>query len=107
MFKNILVGVDSHGGGADAIALSKKLLDGGGHLTLAHVYSAEALSWLGSPTEQQLEWVAELLEQARKDAGVQAVLRSHESPSVGRGLHGSVRRPTPTCWSWAHLAAAC
>ncbi|MGZ4234407.1 MAG: universal stress protein [Solirubrobacteraceae bacterium] len=87
MFKDILVGVDRHAGGRDAIALSKKLLDGGGHLTLAHVYSAEALSWLGSPTEQQLERVAELLEQARKEAGVQAVLRSHESPSVGRGLH--------------------
>ena len=87
MFKNILVGLDRHGGGRDAIALSKKLLAGGGQLTLAHVYCAEALTWLGSPTEQQLERVAELLEQARKEAGVQAVLRSHESPSVGRGLH--------------------
>ena len=87
MFKNILVGVDRDGGGRDAIALSEGLLEGGGQLTLAHVYGAEALTWLGSPTEQQLERVAELLEKTRTEAGVQAALRSHESPSVGRGLH--------------------
>ena len=90
MFKNVLVGVDRHGGGRDAIALSRKLLDGGGQLTLAHVDSGEPQTWLGSSPEQELQRharIAELLEGASKEASVQAALRWHESPSVGRGLH--------------------
>jgi nucleotide-binding universal stress UspA family protein len=90
MFKNILVGVDRHDRGRDAIALSKTLLDAGGQLTLAHVYSGEPHTWLGSPPEHDLDGrarIAELLETASKEASVHAALRWHESPSVGRGLH--------------------
>ena len=37
MFRQIVVGVDEHEGGRDAIALAKNLLARGGELTLAHV----------------------------------------------------------------------
>ena len=36
MFKRIVVGVDEHEGGRDAIALAKNLLASDGELTLAH-----------------------------------------------------------------------
>jgi nucleotide-binding universal stress UspA family protein len=90
VFKNILVGVDRHQGGRDAVALSKQLLDKGGELTLAHIFSGEPHTWRGSPTEHDLakrERIAELLETASKEAGVQAAARWRESSSVGRGLH--------------------
>ncbi len=90
MFQNIVVGVDRHQGGRDAVALAKQLLDEGGELTLAHIASGDARTWRGSPTEDDLakrERVAELLETVSKEAGVQAALRWRESSSVGRGLH--------------------
>ena len=90
MFKNILVGVDRHQGGRDAVALAKRLVDEGGELTLAHIFSGEPHTSLGSPTEHDLatrERIAELLETVREEAGVRAALRWHESSSVGRGLH--------------------
>lgn len=90
MLRNILVGVDGHAGGRDAIALAKKLLQGGGELTLAHVYSDHPYRWRGSPPERDVrkpEQISELLETAGKEADVHAALRWRESPSVGRGLH--------------------
>ena len=90
MFKNVVVGVDPHGGGRDAITLSKQLLADGGELTLAHVCPGDAHIWRGSTTDYNLgerERALELLESARKAAGVEAPLRWRESPSVGRGLH--------------------
>jgi len=45
VFKNILVGVDRHQGGRDAVALAKRLLDEGGELTLAHIFSREPHTW--------------------------------------------------------------
>jgi nucleotide-binding universal stress UspA family protein len=90
VFKNILVGVDRHEGGRDAVALSKQLLEEGGELTLAHIFSGEPHTWRGSPTEHNLATraaVAEFLRTVSNDAGVQAALRWRESSSVGRGLH--------------------
>ena len=90
MFNNILVGVDRHHGGRDAVVLAKQLLDEGGELTLAHVLSGAAYTSTGSPTEYDLakrERAAELLEAASKEARVDANLRWRESSSVGRGLH--------------------
>ena len=90
MFENVIVGVDRHGGGRDAIALAKQLRDEAGCLTLAHVYSDHGHAWGGSPPEHDLDKrakIAELLETAGKEAGVVAAMRWRESPSVGRGLH--------------------
>ena len=42
MFRNVIVGVDHHDGGRDAVALAIHLLGRGGHLTLAHVYERGA-----------------------------------------------------------------
>jgi len=75
MFKNVLVGVGGAGGGRDAITLAKELREVGGHLTLAHVYFGDPHTRRGSPTEHDLAKrasVAELLETASKNAGVQA-----------------------------------
>jgi nucleotide-binding universal stress UspA family protein len=90
MFKKVLVGVDRYGGGRDAIALAKQLLDERGELTLAHLYSGDARIRRGHPTEHDLDKradIAELLETASKDADVRADLCWRESSSVGRGLH--------------------
>jgi nucleotide-binding universal stress UspA family protein len=90
VFKNILVGVDRHQGGRDAVALAKQLLEEGGGLTVAHVFSGGPHASRGSPTEHDLavrERITELLETVSEETGVQAALRARESSSVGRGLH--------------------
>jgi nucleotide-binding universal stress UspA family protein len=90
VFNNILVGVDRQSGGRDAIALAKHLLHEEGTLTLAHVYYENLPAWLASSPESdeaKRARIAELLETASKEAGVNAALRWRESPSVGRGLH--------------------
>ena len=90
MFKNVLVGVDGHGGGRDALSLSTKLLAADGELTLAHVYSGDPRLRRRLRAEHDLagrEHALELLEQACAAAGVEANLRTDESSSVGRGLH--------------------
>src|SRR5579859_2464155 len=90
MFKHVIVGVDGHEGGRDAIALAKRLCAKGGELTLSYIYHGDAHIWRGSspPYEaSEEERTRELLEQARADAGLEARLRSFGSPSVGRGLH--------------------
>lgn len=78
MFRNLLVGVDEHQGGRDAIALATQLAAPGRVLTLAHVYAGEA---------HERERLHELLESVRAEAGVDAALRLRQSPYVGRGLH--------------------
>ena len=87
----MVVGVDRHAGGRDAIALAKELLEQGGQLTLAHVYSGDEHMWLASSTEHDVakrERIVELLGTASKEAGVQqAALRWREASSPGRGLH--------------------
>ena len=90
MFKNVLVGVDGHGGGRDALSLSTKLLAADGELTLAHVYSGDPRLRRRLRAERDpagREHALELLEHARAAADVEAHLRTDESSSVGRGLH--------------------
>ena len=90
MFTNILVGVDRHQRGRDAIALSSRLLAPGGELTLAHVFPGDARTGSHSPADRELaarERAVELLETARREADVRATLSWRESSSVGRGLH--------------------
>jgi len=90
MFRNVVVGVDDGEGGRDAIALARMLAGEGSELTLAHVYQGDSeVSRASTPAYEsaQHERVRELLEKASEEAGVQAKLRWHGSPSVGRGLH--------------------
>lgn len=90
MFKNVVVGVDRRSGGADAIALSQRLLASDGELTLAHVFPGEGQTWREEPSDAELrerEDVMEMLEAGRDAAGVDANLRWRESSSAGRGLH--------------------
>jgi len=90
MFSNVLVGVDSHSGGRDAIALAEVLLGKHGELTLANVYSGDARIWRGAETDHDTVWrehALELLERARAQAHVEAQLRCRNASSVGRGLH--------------------
>ena len=90
MFSQVLVGVDEHEGGRDAIALARNLLGSGGALTLAHVYAGDAYAYRGASAAYaagEQERARELLEAVREEAGVAAQLRWRRSPSVGRGLH--------------------
>ncbi|HEX8975468.1 MAG TPA: universal stress protein [Solirubrobacteraceae bacterium] len=90
MFKNVLVGVDAHEGGRDAVALGRRLLADGGELTLAYVYAGDARTWRGSNATYdavEAERARELLEQASREAGVQGTPRWIGAPSVGHGLH--------------------
>ena len=90
MFRQIVVGVDEHEGGRDAIAVAMKLLAPDGDLTLAHVYAGDPHLHRGaSPAydASERERAIELLEKTRQETGVDANLRWRGSPSVGRGLH--------------------
>jgi len=90
MFNKVLVGVDGHFGGRDAIALAKQLTADDGTLALAHVYPLR-----GDPLHrgyndyEAAEYVhaRDLLEAAREEAAVRAELRWSAWPSPGRGLH--------------------
>jgi nucleotide-binding universal stress UspA family protein len=90
MFDNVLVGVDEREGGRDAIALAKMLISEGGRLTFSYVYHGDPHRWHGSrpplePAEE--EHANRMLEKAREEAGVSALLRCQGASSVGRGLH--------------------
>lgn len=90
MFKHVIVGVDGQEGGRDAIALARILGAPNQALTLAYVYHGDPHVWRGSSPPYEAaeeERTRELLEQAREEAGVEAELRMHGSPSAGRGLH--------------------
>ena len=68
MFERIIVGVNEHGGGGNAIALARKLLARGGELTLAHVRAHDGHGYRGARAACEAsgwERAAELLEKAR------------------------------------------
>ena len=89
MFRNVLVGVDGHPGGRDAIALASELAAPDGVITLAHVYGEHRLSGRNG----SLAVIAErgqagaLLERERDSASVDAQLVATCAHRVGRGLH--------------------
>jgi nucleotide-binding universal stress UspA family protein len=90
MFERILVGVDGHEGGRDAIALAKQLVSESGRITLAHIYPGEPYVWRGGnpaywPLEE--EEVVAMLEAARSQANIDADFRYSPVPPVGRRLH--------------------
>ena len=90
MFKNVIVGIDGHQGGNDAVALARLLLGEGGRLTLAHVFPGESHPWRGSNASYALleeEDAKALLERTRDVEGVEADLRYAGDVSAGKGLH--------------------
>jgi nucleotide-binding universal stress UspA family protein len=90
MFKNVVVGVDEHHGGRDAITLASRLIEADGEVTLAYVYSGDAHLWRDSGAAYdgvERDRALELLANARDQAGINAHLRCAGAPSVGRGLH--------------------
>jgi nucleotide-binding universal stress UspA family protein len=95
MFRQIVVGVDEHAVGRDAILLANNLLSRDGELTLAYICAGDPhLSRSASPAYEasERERGLQLLERAREQAQVKAGLLSVESPSVGRGLHELAER---------------
>jgi nucleotide-binding universal stress UspA family protein len=90
MFDKVLVGIDEHQGGRDAIALAKVLAGEGATLTFTYVYDDDAHVWRGSspPFEaSERERARKLIEDAALDAGGRADVFPQGAPSVGRGLH--------------------
>ena len=90
MFTSVLIGVDGHLGGHDAVALAKRLMGHDSKLTLAYVYQGDPRPGRGSTIEYETieqRRALELLSEVRDRARVSADLRYVESSSVGRGLH--------------------
>ena len=90
MFEQIVVGVDGHAGGLDAIALAKHLLDADGELTLAHVLAHDGHAHRGPGESYEASGcarAAKLLERMQAETGVHAHLRWRVAGYVGRGLH--------------------
>ncbi|MBV8431007.1 MAG: universal stress protein [Solirubrobacterales bacterium] len=90
MFRRVLVGVDGHTGGRDAIALGQALIEQSGQLTLAHVCRPARISRRDSSSDtgdQTREDGIRLLERTRAQARVAADLQVIINSSVGRGLH--------------------
>jgi nucleotide-binding universal stress UspA family protein len=96
MFKNVVVGVDEHQGGRDALGLASRLAEHGGLLTLVHVYggrvpigtaSATAVESGADEDSGKARHALELLERTRDQGSVAAELRAVHASSPGRGLH--------------------
>jgi nucleotide-binding universal stress UspA family protein len=104
MFNEIVVGVDEHGYGRDAIALAQSMASNSARLTLAYVVTTEpyvlrgasaryaASEPAGATDRREEEQARELLELAREHAqrdeqGREFTVRCVRSASVGRGLH--------------------
>ncbi len=90
MFRNVVVGIDEHEGARDAIALAKNLLAWNGELSLVHVLAHDGRTYRGAGAAYEafsLQRAAEVLEQAREQASLDARIRWRVSGSVGRGLH--------------------
>ncbi|MGO9753333.1 MAG: universal stress protein [Solirubrobacteraceae bacterium] len=94
MFNKIIVGVDEHDGGRDAIALARNLAEAHSKLTLAHIHAG--FPAIGRGTNRDFEAIERdraqaLLESARAETGIDADLVMRGAPSVGRGLHELAR----------------
>jgi nucleotide-binding universal stress UspA family protein len=93
MFRKVLVGVDGHRGGHDAVALAKQLVADDGKLVLVHVYPVR-----GDPLHKdyvdyeaaQYVHARDVLEAASDEAGVDAELR--RSALRGGDRTGGLRR---------------
>lgn len=89
MFDNVLVGVDGHQGGRDAIALARQLAAPGARLTLAYIYGGHTIGGRASAMAVPLELEAgeQVLAQMLKESGLDAETELGFAESIGRGLH--------------------
>lgn len=87
MFTNVLVGVDGHWGGRDAIALARRLAAPEATITLAHVFLSDWLLPRGAGLVAPLaaDGSQGLLCRERDVAGIDAHLLSVPRTSPGRG----------------------
>lgn len=95
MFDHVMVGVDEHQGGHDAIALGRKLLAPDGELTLGYVHVGDPYLYRGASAAYEAaerDRSLGLLEYVRGEQALDADLRSIGSRSVGRGLHELAER---------------
>jgi nucleotide-binding universal stress UspA family protein len=90
MYQNIIVGVDEHQGGRDAIALTKRLAAPNARITLTFVHPGDVRPWGGSSDVYGMvehERADEALALAREQAALDAEVCALRAPSVGHGLH--------------------
>ncbi len=90
MFNKIIVGVDEHDGGRDAIALARNLVEPRSQITLVHIHAG--FPAIGRGTNREFEGVETdraqaLLERVRDESHIDAELMTHGAASVGHGLH--------------------
>ena len=89
MFDNVLVGVDGHQGGRDAIGWPRQLAAPGARLTLAYIYGGHTIGGRASAMAVPLELEAgeQALAQMLKESGLDAETELGFAESIGRGLH--------------------
>ena len=89
MFENVLVGVDGHQGGRDAIALARQLGAPEAKLTLAHAYGGHTIGGRASAMAVPLEREAgeQVLARTLRESGLDAETELVFGESIGRGLH--------------------
>jgi nucleotide-binding universal stress UspA family protein len=90
MHSNVLIGVDHHDGGRDAVALARQWFARGAELTIAHISTDDPHLYRGASAEyasSERELGLVRLEAARDEAGLQAGIRWCGAFSVARGLH--------------------
>jgi nucleotide-binding universal stress UspA family protein len=94
MFFNILVGVDGHEGGRDAIALAKQLAKPWGRISLAHVYGDDWKPGRDGPLSRVARYQRshQLLARERGLASLEARLFVSNGRPVGRALHELAER---------------
>lgn len=90
MFTRIVVGVDEHQGGRDAVALARRLVSHGGQLVLTNVHPGDAHIYRAASGDEEATEPSRALEQLEgvcRHDGIEAWLESITAASVGRGLH--------------------
>jgi nucleotide-binding universal stress UspA family protein len=95
MFNHVIIGIDEHQGGRDAIALAQDLVAKDGRLTLAYVHAGYTLGGRGSNADfeaAERDRAMKVLDDAAEEAGIDADKRCIGSTSVGRGLHELAER---------------
>lgn len=89
MFNKVIIGIDEHRGGRDAVALARQLVSDDGELTLAYVHGGFSLIGRGSNADfdaGERDRAQTLLSDAAAETGI-PITRCIGSTSVGRGLH--------------------
>src|SRR5579863_895157 len=90
MFENVLIGIDEHSRGRDAIALAKRLVSPTGKLTFANVHPGFHLFAKGNNGEfEAIERAAalDLLASVVAESGVDADTECLGADRLGEGLH--------------------